>query len=129
MGDVNNWTPEPWAMDDTHCQVMTPNGGRYRIDGPHAGDRIVGMSETDFARAVACVNACSAIPTDALAGGVVPRGELEQAVGLLRRYIDSPASPARDEDLLNARSLRLEIRAFLARHRPQPEGAEEADHD
>lgn len=64
-------TPTPWLpieAHDCHVSVMRSHrGGTWTcIEGDHAGDKIIGVTETDYRRAMVCVNACEGIPTDYL---------------------------------------------------------------
>ncbi len=38
---------------------------RYFVMGPFSGEAVIGVSETDYARAVSCVNACADMPDPA----------------------------------------------------------------
>lgn len=61
-------TPAPWLpLADENSQFALVNTGRgtlTRIEGDHAGDRIVGITETDFRHAMACVNRLAGFSTE-----------------------------------------------------------------
>lgn len=60
---VKQPTKAPWLpLENPKSQfdyVRTGRGQLTRINGEHEGDRIVGLTETDFAYAVECVNKCN----------------------------------------------------------------------
>ncbi len=60
---VKQPTKAPWLpLENPKSQfdyVRTGRGQLTRIEGEHSGDRIVGLTETDFAYAVECVNKCN----------------------------------------------------------------------
>ncbi|ULQ45836.1 hypothetical protein JN531_012070 [Flagellatimonas centrodinii] len=140
-------TPAPWNAD-THEPVRGSTGGvRHRVTGEHNGDKIIGMTETDYLHALKCVNRCAELAKPApvavpdltwqdirLEIGEVSRGSWDGAETItfkadaLLRFINSkrreamiaaaPQPPAPAVDVEAVRSVSESLRTILHEDHP-----------
>lgn len=77
-------TPAPWGAD-THEPVRGSTGGvRHRVTGEHNGDKIIGMTETDYLHALECVNRCAELAKPAPDGYHAQHEQDQREISTLR---------------------------------------------
>lgn len=135
------WTPGGWVYSKANWRgVIDPKDHRLYISGniTDEGSTAVCVVEGNATstktthanahRIINCVNACASIPTDALAGGVVPRGVLdvsdEDMPNVIELVEEEVGSGCGAWDMVDAAVIIRAVVTVLTRHRQPTPGGE-----
>ncbi|ULQ47447.1 hypothetical protein JN531_003985 [Flagellatimonas centrodinii] len=112
-----NPTPAPWSAD-THEPVMVRGAVRHRVSGEHSGDKIIGMTETDYLHAAECVNRCAELAKPEFCSGPLLADDEQTVDRVAELLLDNGWHDRGDAQWGRLRDLLPELRAMLAAPTP-----------
>jgi hypothetical protein len=87
MADETKWAPEPWSIDETDRTIVDAKDSAVVVADDYALDWTA-WGPDSRRRIVACVNACTGIPSAALEAGLLTKALDLVAVGFLADECD-----------------------------------------